>query len=223
MSVIVEVSVSTDEFELGRLLSAGLAPDAAVELETVVPVGNGAVPYLRVKTAHLEEFLDTVREEATVDRLRVVDDYDDDQHLLAFDWAASRDPLFGGILLRSGVAILSAYGGIDRWTFEIRFDDHSEFEAFRDECAEAGVRLDLIRMYRPSSPGTDLSYGLTEPQREALVLAVARGYYDVPREHTTADLAEELGISDQAVSERLRRGISGLVTHTLHPETDEHS
>jgi predicted DNA binding protein len=222
MSVIVEVSVSTDDFELGRLLSAGLTPDAVVELETVVPVGDGAVPYLRVRTAHLEEFLDTVREEAVVDRLRVVDDYDD-QHLLAFDWAASRDPLFDGILVRSGVAILSAYGGVDRWTFELRFDDHSEFEAFRDECTEAGVGLDLLRIYRPSSPGTDLSFGLTERQREALVLAVARGYYEVPRGYTTADLAEELGISDQAVSERLRRGVARLVANTLRPETDANS
>jgi predicted DNA binding protein len=222
MSVIVEVSVSTDDFELGRLLAAGLESDAVVELETVVPVGDGAVPYLRVRTAHLEEFLDIVREEATVDRLRVVDDYDD-QSLLAFDWAASRDPLFGGVLVRSGVAILRAYGGADRWTFELRFDDHSGFEAFRDECDEIGVGLDLLRMYRPSSPETDLSFGLTELQREALVLAVNRGYYEIPREHTTADLAEELGISDQAVSERLRRGISSLVVHTLRPETDGHS
>ncbi|WP_249361517.1 helix-turn-helix domain-containing protein [Haloterrigena sp. H1] len=33
------------------------------------------------------------------------------------------------------------------------------------------------------------------------------GYYDIPRGCTTAELADELGISDQAVTERLRRAI----------------
>lgn len=41
------------------------------------------------------------------------------------------------------------------------------------------------------------------------------GYYDIPRGCTTKELADELGISDQAVTERLRRAIGSLVRHTL--------
>jgi hypothetical protein len=36
---------------------------------------------------------------------------------------------------------------------------------------------------------------------------------------STQDLADEFEISDQAITERLRRGIAGLVAHTL-PATD---
>lgn len=218
MSVVAEVRVSADEFELGRLFEAGMRPDAAVELETMVPAGNGVVPYFRLRTEHLDGFLDTVREEAIVEDLRVVDDFGG-RALLAFDWEATDDPLFGGVL-QSGVAVLDASGRGGTWTFELRFDGSSDLDAFREHCVEVGIDLDLVRMRRSSSPGFDLSFGLTGPQHEALALAVDRGYYDVPRRCTTAELAVELGISDQAVSERLRRGVFGLVRHTVHPEGD---
>ena len=44
---------------------------------------------------------------------------------------------------------------------------------------------------------------VTEKQREAVELAVELGYYDRPRNATLSDLAEELGISRSAVSQRL--------------------
>ena len=70
-------------------------------------------------------------------------------------------------------------------------------------------------MYNPTDPEAGPWYGLSEPQREALMLAVRMGYYDIPRGCTTEDLANELGISDQAVTERLRRAIGTFGRHTL--------
>lgn len=218
MSVITEVRIAADEFELGRLIEACMGSDAVVELETVVPIGHQVVPYLQIQVEHLDPAIETARENPLVEGLRVVDDFGE-QQLLAFDWQASEDPLFSGIF-QTGVAVLGATGREGTWTFELRFDDYSALESFREYCDDAGVRLDLVRMYSPSSPVSDLSYGLTDPQREALVLAVERGYYDVPRRCTTAELAAELDISDQAVSERLRRGAAALVEHTIHPARD---
>jgi predicted DNA binding protein len=46
------------------------------------------------------------------------------------------------------------------------------------------------------------------------LLAYERGFFDIPRRATAADLAAELDVSRQAVSERLRRGYAALVeTH----------
>lgn len=55
------------------------------------------------------------------------------------------------------------------------------------------------------------------PPYTALASAVRGGYYDIPRRMSTQDLADEFGISDQAVTERFRRGIASLVAHTLLP------
>jgi predicted DNA binding protein len=52
---------------------------------------------------------------------------------------------------------------------------------------------------------------LTARQRETLRLAHERGYFEIPREVTLDDLADELGVSNQAVSERLRRGCTHVI------------
>lgn len=44
---------------------------------------------------------------------------------------------------------------------------------------------------------------ITEKQREAFLIAVERGYYERPRGATLEDIAEELGITSSAVSQRL--------------------
>jgi predicted DNA binding protein len=56
---------------------------------------------------------------------------------------------------------------------------------------------------------------LTAKQREALELALERGYYERPRDATLSDLAELLGITKSAVSQRLRSAESKLVNHAL--------
>jgi hypothetical protein len=219
MSTITEVQVSAGDFELGRLFEAGMGPDAVVRLETLVPVGDDTVPYFRVRTDRLETLLEAVREGSFVAGLRVVDDYGEES-LLALDWEADRDRLFGGFR-ELEVSLLRAQGRSGVWTFELRFDDAAALGAFREYCGGVGIDPEVIRVYNPTSPGSALSYGVTRPQREALVLAGEWGYYDIPRRCTTADLAAAFGISDQAVSERLRRGTATLVRGTLSVGADE--
>lgn len=54
---------------------------------------------------------------------------------------------------------------------------------------------------------------MTAQEWEALQTAVERGYYDVPRRITTTALAEEVGVTDQKLSELLRHATVKLVTH----------
>ena len=58
-------------------------------------------------------------------------------------------------------------------------------------------------------------YRLTEAQYEAVRMDCEQGYYKVPQETDLHDLADALGVSHQALSERLRRGINALVTNAL--------
>jgi len=56
---------------------------------------------------------------------------------------------------------------------------------------------------------------LTAAQREALSAAKEHGYYEVPRKVSTRDLADELDMSHQNLSELLRRATSKLIDETL--------
>ena len=111
--------------------------------------------------------------------------------------------------------VLSATGTAEEWTFELRFPSHEALSAFKDHCERADVPLEVRRVYNPTKPAAGPWYGLTVSQRETLIRAVEGGYYAIPRGISTAELAEEFDISDQAVTERLRRAIQTLVENTL--------
>jgi predicted DNA binding protein len=52
---------------------------------------------------------------------------------------------------------------------------------------------------------------LSDRQRETLLLAYERGYYDIPRGVTTADLADDLGVERRTAEDHLRRAENKLV------------
>ena len=67
----------------------------------------------------------------------------------------------------------------------------------------------------------EAQHNLTERQYHALTTAVEQGYYDVPREINAKELADELDISHQALSERFRQGTKNLIKSALLVDEDE--
>lgn len=61
-------------------------------------------------------------------------------------------------------------------------------------------------------------FGVTPKQREALVTALQAGFYDIPQRATMTEVADTLGISQQALSKRLRRAHGNLVSNVLTVE-----
>ena len=211
MSVIVELQIPSADFELSQVLDVeGLS---TVELESLVPTSESTVPLFWIHNATRDPFVDAVSCHPAVNDASALDVFAD-RTLFALDWDANHDHVFAGIAQHGGY-LLSATGTADTWDFELRFPSHDELRAFTAHCEAAQTSIEVSRVYNPTSPEAGPWYGLTDPQREALRLAVAYGYYDIPRDSTTQDLADELGISDQAVTERLRRAIVTLVSHTL--------
>lgn len=219
MSVIVDISIPADQFELGRILDAH--PPGGLDLETMVPIGDRSVPLITVHGDRKSEFEALVRQHDSVADLTLVDDHDGET-LYALDWSVTDDRLFQAMAV-SDAYLLNATGSPTSWAFEIRFPTHAALKEFRDECDAVEIDIELERLYNPSKPDAGPWFDLTERQRETLRLAVQEGYYDIPRRISTKELADKLGVSDQAVTERLRRAIVTLVDNTLlsAPEVQE--
>ncbi len=211
MSVIVEFQVPSAGFELGRILT--VEGVSSVELESLVPTSESTVPLFWIYNSTRKSFADTIRRHPAVNDASAVDAFED-RTLFTLDWDMNQDHLFRAINEYDG-QLLNASGTPERWEFELRFPNHDDLSGFIEHCTDAGLSPAITRVYNPTKPDVGPRYGLTEPQLEALGLAVEWGYYDIPRSCTTRELADELGISDQAVTERLRRAITALVTHTL--------
>lgn len=93
------------------------------------------------------------------------------------------------------------------------FADHAAFSEF-PRFWRANSTFRLLRLTRDGdaeAPGE----GLTDRQREALRTAYERGYFEIPRRATLADVAAELDVSTSAASERLRRAQTELIEETV--------
>lgn len=219
MSVIADLRIPADQFELGRIL--GMETGATIELETMVPLGQTTVPFFWVYNDHRDPFEETVRKHPSVNEVRLIESHED-RTLYSIEWVLERDLVFDGIA-ESGAQLLGATGTASTWEFELRFPSHDALSEFKTYCDHAHIPLEVGRIYNPTKPEAGPWYGLSGPQRDTLVRAVERGYYSIPRRISTQDLADEFDVSDQAVTERLRRAIVTLVENTVIPSVEDDS
>ena len=97
----------------------------------------------------------------------------------------------------------------------MRFDSHDRLRGFQQHCADSGVDFELLRLHELSQPMNGQQYGLTDRQYDALRTAWELGYFDSPRVSTLDTIATELGITQQSLSDLLRRGHDTLIESTL--------
>jgi predicted DNA binding protein len=208
VSVVAEFHIESSEFLLGTVV--GRSDDVEIELERVIPVSERVMPYLWATAPDFAAFEAAVRASDRVDSFVALDRVDD-RVLYRVEWAEEIESLVYGFAVTDGT-ILEAVGRSE-WSFRVRFPDHTRLTEFHEYCRTHAIEFELRRVYQPDSNGQ--RFNLTTRQREALVLAVEWGYFRVPRDTTLGDIATELGVSEQAVSERVRRGANEVLSSTL--------
>ena len=211
MSVIADFSIPADEFALGYLLE--VRPGVQVRLESMVPTGEAMIPYFWVEDPDIDAVEEALLESPYVEDARIVDRIDDEA-LFRIEWAEDIDGIVATIKEAESV-ILEGKGHGDHWTFELRFSEYDALSQFYRSVVEKGISITLKNIHNPIDQSGPRSNVLTDEQHEALRTALEEGYFAVPREITLVELAEELGISDSAVSQRIRRGLTKLLTTNL--------
>jgi predicted DNA binding protein len=178
-------------------------PDATLRLLTGVTKGDRALELGDVRAEDPVAVIDAIESHPDIsayDRLhaderRAIVQYEaDEKGLYEFLWGSSLPPEFP-IVVEDG---------------EIEFDltaTQDRFDAFGAALDETGLQYDLLTLVH-----TDEEDGvLTDRQREYLTVAHRRGYFDVPRECTLAELADALGVDKSSASETIRRGAGRVV------------
>jgi predicted DNA binding protein len=105
------------------------------------------------------------------------------------------------------------------WRNRLRFPDRESFDEVRTWCVDRDLSFQLHRLYTEARPDETNGTGLSPKQAQTARRAYEAGYYDFPRESATKVIGEDLDISAQAVSERLRRAHAALIEEYLLDET----
>ncbi len=215
MSVIAEFTIDPEEFMFGAVMAE--IPNTTIELERIIPTSDAVMPFFWVESDDFPLFESKVRRNLHIDRLVELDRVNGSRLYRAI-WSEEVDLLLEG-LAKSEAVVLEGYGG-DSWEFHVRFQDHNQMATFYNYLTEHDIDLRLDRVFTLSTKdGGGYNVSLSSEQREALVMAHERGYFATPSEITLQEMADELGISSQAFSKRIRGAEQRILNQLLNSIT----
>ena len=113
-----------------------------------------------------------------------------------------------------GGRLLDLSSSRDGWRVQLQFPTRDDLVSFNDRCRDRDISVTVDHL-RLSDDEDDCVVALTEKQEELLAVAHEEGYFDVPRGISQDELADRLGVSKSAVSQRLRRAIGELCASKL--------
>lgn len=213
MSLIAEFAIQSSDLALTTALEG--APDVTLELESQIAAGVGApVVTFWAFGGDFEALESGLDRDRTVESATCIEKIDGKR---LYRTRIDNEDIVGvyPVYQRLGAAPMAGTGTADGWQRRVRFPDRDSVVEMREYCSERDVEFRLQRLYTPGESETVDEFGLSSEQRRALVTAERTGYFEVPRQISLDELGEKLEISGQSASERLRRGVSDLVSNTL--------
>jgi predicted DNA binding protein len=213
MSVLAEITVPASEFVLADTLTD--APGMHIEIKRVVAGSEEVTPYFWASEGDFDAFEGALRGDDSVQDIMMMEEQADDERFYQVTWQADVESLVTGISDAKATILEAVSEDGEQWELKALFPDRDALSEFHDYCLDRDFSFQLYRVYQPENPQERASYGVSEDQQEALTAAYDAGYFDVPRGTKLSELADDLGISRNALSARLRRGNRNLLANTL--------
>jgi predicted DNA binding protein len=207
---VAEVTASAADFALTETFAQ--FGKARVEVERVAAQDDRIIPFVWVSHENIEAVHQALEGDATTANIEVLTDLDGER-LYRMEWVDRIDALVY-VLVEENGTVLSASAENGRWVLRLLFADREALGRTYDHCRDVGLDLSIKRVF-DLNEGRQGRFGLTEKQQDVLEVAFEQGYYSIPRDAAAQDLAEEMGTSHQALSERLRRAHETLVESTV--------
>ncbi|AQL44302.1 hypothetical protein BV210_16965 [Halorientalis sp. IM1011] len=214
MFVIAELALSSPTLVMTPTIEANPSARVRIQFQPAMDPERRRF-FVLVEEADFESFDDALAEDYTVAEPTVLAEQDGVRMYrlgLTEDVIAVTPTVteLGGMVLE-----MHSAGGV--WFVKLQVPDRDALATFREFCLDSGIEYRLDRLYRTEPTRSD-DHGLTDQQRRTLLTAAREGYFDVPRSISQADLAEKLGVSDSAVSQRVRRAVAALIERALSPD-----
>ena len=213
MTSIADIEIPADGTGLGELFET--VPSLNCEMERVIASSGHGLWLSGAPQDDVEEALD---EASAIGQYSLISS-DDDRWLYDLEFDPDTVDVFE-LVLEEGGTVLSASASNGNWLISIRVVDRESVSSLYDRLVADDVSPTIVRLYDLAEESHS-QCGLTPRQYETLVAAIDHGYFEIPREVSMQELSEELDISHQALSERLRRAYRALVTSELNVAEEE--
>ncbi|MFC5973218.1 helix-turn-helix domain-containing protein [Halomarina salina] len=211
MATVTRAAIPADEFALRQTL--GDHPEANFECERIVESGNEAVmPLIWARDVGREELESSLDEDPDVKEYSLLADFGTEM-LYRMVWV-DHVRLVMEMVTTLEATVMNAYSDGTEWEMRILYPNRDALSKTNEFCESHGLTFEVLHV-REMDGEPSGRFGLTQEQYVALTNACEQGYYSVPRETDLDELAEQLDISHQALSERLRRGTEVLVEEAL--------
>jgi len=209
-ATVAEVTISATDFALSETFAE--FNEVRFEVERVVAQDDRITPFVWITHDDCEAIDSALDADPTTERIEVLADLDGER-LYRMEWIDRIDALVY-VLVEEDGTVLSASGRNGQWLLRLLFAEREALGRTYDHCADVGLDLSVERVFNIDE-GRQGRFGLTDKQQDVLQLAFEHGYYAIPRETSAQNLADEMGISHQALSERLRRAHHAVVANTI--------
>jgi predicted DNA binding protein len=204
------------------VLTETVAHDRSSRVRSVSEAGTDPTSgrfFYHITSSDFARFEDGLRNDSTVGEFERVIETRDEEAIYSFEYTDEAKVLSPVISAANGV-ILDMENDGSAWILTVWIPDRSDLVPLWDYARRNDIDIELLRVNDYASLGST-DAGLTDSQREALLVAFETGYFEEPRNATLGEVAADLDISQPAASGLLRRGIKRLVASSLMDESGE--
>ncbi|MDS0297763.1 helix-turn-helix domain-containing protein [Halogeometricum sp. S1BR25-6] len=203
------------------VLTQTVAHDRSSKVKSVSEAGTDPTSgkfFYQIESSDFSRFEDGLRDDSTVREYERVIETRGEKAIYSFEYTDEAKILSPVISAANGVVLDMENDG-SAWILTVWIPERTDLVHLWDYAQQNGIDLDLLRVNEYDSLGST-DAGLTDSQRDALLVALETGYFEEPRDATLGEVAADLDISQPAASGLLRRGIRRLIVSSLMDDSE---
>jgi predicted DNA binding protein len=204
------------------VLTETVAHDRTSDVRSVSEAGTDPTSgkfFYHVASSDFRQFEDGLQNDHTVGEFERVIETSDGNAIYSFEYT-DEAKVFSPVVSTANGVVLDMENDENAWIFTVWMPERANLADLWDSARRHDIDIELLRVNEYASLGTT-DAGLTDSQREALLVAFEAGYFEEPRDATLGEVAAELDISQPAAGGLLRRGIERLIVSSLMEDGEE--
>ncbi|MFC6767954.1 helix-turn-helix domain-containing protein [Natrinema soli] len=179
-------------------------PEAMFNVSATIPINNGLLGIVEVRTQDGRRIMETVEERSEVESCELL--HTDDQ-MVVFQFTSRMTESYEA-LISSGTVPQYPVSLQNGWYSAQLTAPQDQLSGYLDEITDVDIPYEIVSLTHSYNP----SEVLTERQWQVVTEAVERGYYEATRRCTLTELAETFDINKSSMSKLLQRAEKRIVT-----------